>query len=236
MRRLVIGDIHGAYKALIQCFERSEFDYKKDLLISLGDVADGWSETPKCIEELLKVKNLVYVWGNHDLWTHLWLTKGWSKDIWIEQGGRATKTAYIKKPKLMIKHRHFFEIAKAYCLIDNKLFVHGGLYPINRPVEKQELNDLMWDRQLFQAALGRDYDFARGYRKTKKLTEYDEIFLGHTSTINWKTDIPMHACEVWNLDQGAGYHGKLTIMDIDTHEYWQSDIVKTLYPEEKGRR
>ena len=28
---------------------------------------------------------------------------------------------------------------------------------------------------------------------------------------------------------------KLTIMDLDTQEYWQSDLVKELYPNEKGR-
>ena len=33
MKTYAIGDIHGAYKALIQCFERSKFDYKNDCLI-----------------------------------------------------------------------------------------------------------------------------------------------------------------------------------------------------------
>ena len=28
---------------------------------------------------------------------------------------------------------------------------------------------------------------------------------------------------------------KLTIMDLDTQEYWQNDLVKELYPNEKGR-
>ncbi len=32
MKTFAIGDIHGAYKAMIQCFERSKFDYKKDRL------------------------------------------------------------------------------------------------------------------------------------------------------------------------------------------------------------
>jgi len=30
LKTYAIGDIHGAFKALIQCFERSKFDYKKD--------------------------------------------------------------------------------------------------------------------------------------------------------------------------------------------------------------
>jgi len=33
------------------------------------------------------------------------------------------------------------------------------------------------------------------------------------------------------MDTGAGWSGKLTIMDIDTNEFWQSDVVKDLYPE-----
>jgi len=45
-RTLVIGDIHGAYKALVQCLERSGFDKEKDTLITIGDVCDGWHETP----------------------------------------------------------------------------------------------------------------------------------------------------------------------------------------------
>ena len=55
MRTLVCGDIHGAHRALLQCFEKSSFDYEKDKLICLGDVADGWSEVPECFDELLKV-------------------------------------------------------------------------------------------------------------------------------------------------------------------------------------
>jgi len=49
MKTFVIGDIHGAYKALIQCLKRSKFDYDRDRLICLGDVVDGYPETKECI-------------------------------------------------------------------------------------------------------------------------------------------------------------------------------------------
>lgn len=45
----------------------------------------------------------------------------------------------------------------------------------------------------------------------------------------------MNRCNVWNLDTGSGFSGKLTIMDIDTKEFWQSDFVRELYPNENGR-
>ena len=34
---------------------------------------------------------------------------------------------------------------------------------------------------------------------------------------------------------GLGFEGRLTIMDVDTKEFWQSDDLRTLYPNEKGR-
>jgi serine/threonine protein phosphatase 1 len=34
---------------------------------------------------------------------------------------------------------------------------------------------------------------------------------------------------VWNIDTGAGWSGKLTIMNVDTKEYWQSDLISELY-------
>ena len=37
------------------------------------------------------------------------------------------------------------------------------------------------------------------------------------------------------MDTGGGFNGKVTAMDIDTKEYFQSDFVKELYPIETGR-
>ena len=41
MRTWVVGDIHGGYRALMQVFERSQFDRERDRLIALGDLVDG---------------------------------------------------------------------------------------------------------------------------------------------------------------------------------------------------
>ena len=75
-RRFCIGDIHGAYKALMQVLKLSDFDYDSDELICLGDVADSWSQVPECFDELLKIKNLVYIMGNHDEWLLDWFKIG----------------------------------------------------------------------------------------------------------------------------------------------------------------
>ena len=57
-RVFVIGDIHGAYLALRQCLQRSDFDHENDQLICLGDVADGWPQTKECVDELLRINHL----------------------------------------------------------------------------------------------------------------------------------------------------------------------------------
>ena len=58
-KRFVLGDIHGNYKALHQCFKKSKFNKETDDLIVLGDICDGFPYVKQCVEELLEVKNLV---------------------------------------------------------------------------------------------------------------------------------------------------------------------------------
>lgn len=94
-RTFCCGDIHGAHKALVQCLERSGFDKENDTLIQLGDVVDGWSEMYECVEELLTIKNLISIKGNHDEVFRIWLERGVHMFDW-SQGGRAVITSYAR--------------------------------------------------------------------------------------------------------------------------------------------
>ncbi|MEM8894394.1 MAG: serine/threonine protein phosphatase, partial [Bacteroidota bacterium] len=64
---------------------------------------------------------------------------------------------------------------------------------------------------------------------------YKEIYIGHTPTTNYGIDVPIQAGKLWNMDTGAAFTGKVSIMDIKSKRYWQSTQVATLYPKEKGR-
>lgn len=233
MRRLVIGDIHGAYKAMLQVFDRAKFDYDKDRLFVIGDVVDGWPETKQCIDELLKVKNLVFIIGNHDIWAWDWMEDGQMPKIWLTQGGKETIQSYGLswygeriKPEVPLEHIQFFKKGVPYFVTeDNKLFVHGG-FDYTNPIEKQGWKALTCDRTLFEKAQEQHQKLGAG----TKLTPYNEVFIGHTETTTYSTS-PVKFCEVWNVDQGAGFKGKLTLMDIDTKEFWSSNQVKTLYKE-----
>jgi serine/threonine protein phosphatase 1 len=222
MKTFVIGDIHGAYKALLQCFERSGFDYNLDRLIALGDVCDGYSEVRQCIDELLKIKHCDFIIGNHDVWALDWALRGDKPEIWTKQGGENTMRSYggSAMPKA---HVDFLKNAHLWVEVDKKVFVHAG-FDASLPMAKQGIQMLTWDRDLLYAAhkkylVGGDHKFGT----------YEEIYVGHTTTESFHSMLPLHFCNVWALDTGAGWSGKLTIMDIDTHKYWQSDLTPELY-------
>lgn len=225
MRRFVIGDVHGAYRALRQCFERAGFDHEHDLLISLGDVCDGWPETAAAVDELLKIRNLTYILGNHDYLALQWMQYGIQQDIWLDQGGMATLKSYNET--VNDTHKEFFERALPYRVLENKLFIHAGFNPLRR-LEEQPFEDFIWDRNLARLAL----DFFNKGIETQ-LTTYDEVYIGHTPV---STGRPLLACGVWLMDTGAGWTGVLSMMDIDTKEIFTSDPVPSLYPGVTGRK
>jgi len=229
-RTLVTADIHGGYKTLIQCFERSKFDYDNDRLIVLGDVCDGWPETKEAIDELLKIKNLIFIIGNHDMWALDWMedeTHCIDNMLWVNQGGRMTLKSYDYEDHFDIPPAHIdFLRNKSHLWYEENgiLFVHGGI-SINSKVEDNSAQDMVWNRELITAAWK---NLKAG--KNIKLTPYKEVWVGHTSTWLFDTGLPIFGTDVIDIDTGGGYEGKLTIMDLNTKEYWQSDIAEELYP------
>lgn len=224
MKTFAIGDIHGNYKALKEVLDLSGLDYSQDILIVLGDVADGLIEVRLCFDELLKIKNLKFVLGNHDAWFLNWCINGQQPEIWTSQGGMATISSYNYSYRSVPKsHTELLKNALvAYIDEENRIFVHGGFDP-NKTIGEQDQDAIMWDRSLFGDSLRRKYE------KINKFTKFKEVYLGHTDVSQFGED-PINIKEIWNLDTGAGWSGRLTIMDIDTKEYFQSKKVQELYP------
>lgn len=236
-RTLVVGDIHGANKALVQCLERCNFQ-EDDTLIQLGDVADGWSEVPAVVETLLGIKNLIAIRGNHDDWAIQWMKFGVPPNMWLKQGGQATYNAY-QDEKLRSRHLRDFFDKQAFYYVDeqNRAFVHGG-YVNHDGLGNDRQSTYMWDRELWTIAMSGKSGFRalfKDQRLPRRLRAHKEIYIGHTTTMGWDESVPMNACNVWNMDTGAGFNGRLSIMDVDNKEFWLSNSVQDLYPEEKGR-
>jgi len=229
MKKWVLGDIHGGLKALEQCLERANVNTEEDRIIILGDVCDGWPEVKECVDRILTFKNCEYILGNHDTWTLDWMKYGEAQPLWLSQGGEATRQSY-QKNGIPDSHIRFFERAKIYLEENNDLFVHGGVWKGSRADQNQR-NDMLWDRTL--ASYSKN---CMKFKKSNIAKPYNRIFIGHTTTTFFGFDTPIIGGRVYNLDTGGGWEGRLSIMEISTEEWWQSDIVAELYPECKGRR
>ena len=243
MRTLVIGDIHGGYKALDQIITRVELK-PTDTLIFLGDYVDGWSEAAETITYLIELNeeyNCIFIKGNHDVWCGSWLEVGKTNPIWLAHGGEATIESYIKTGLITApSHKQFFKQLKNYYIDQqNRLFIHAGFTSMHGVLQEEYESNYYWDRTLWEAALlahkVEDNKLENDQIKPQRFSHYHEIFIGHTATTNYNTTTPIQAYKLWNIDTGAGFTGRLTILDVDTKEYWQSDIVRELYPREKGR-
>ena len=166
MKRYVIGDIHGRAKALRGLLKVVKFDYARDELIVLGDVVDGGEDVKGAVSELLKIKNLIYVIGNHDCWFVSYILSGNVSDDWYFQGGDATLKSY--RDGVTDAHKNLFlKGAKMWHEEEGAVIVHGGIKP-GIPLEKNKLEYVVWDREMFVY-------FDEGVK-----FPFKEIYVGHT--------------------------------------------------------
>lgn len=239
-RTFVIGDIHGALKALEQVISRIGLQ-ADDQLIFLGDYVDGWSQSAQVIDYLLQLEKqypCTFMKGNHDAWCEAWLMGGFPDQTWQHNGGSATVASYEGYSQSQRNsHIIFFNRMKDYLIdAENRLFIHAGFTSMHGPAMERYDTSYQWDRTLWEMAIAIDKNISKDSKRfPKRLLVFNEIFIGHTPTINYDVDVPMQGCNVWNVDTGAAFYGKLTAMNIDTKEFWQSDPVQQLYPNEKGR-
>ncbi len=240
MRTFAIGDIHGGLKALIQLLNKLELK-DEDQLIFMGDYVDGWSESAQVIQFLIELSqkfDCIFIKGNHDVWCEEWLRSGEVNKVWYMHGGKETIESYEgfsrgeKAP-----HLEFFEGLKMYHIDSkNRLFLHAGFTSMHGVEKEVFQTTLYFDRTLWEMALTMDKRIDKNSELyPKRLALYTEIYIGHTPTINYNNTQPMNAINVWNIDTGAAFYGKLSAIDIDTKAILQSDVVKTLYPNEMGR-
>lgn len=239
-RTLVFGDIHGGLKALIQLLEKVGVK-ENDRLIFLGDYVDGWSESAQVVDFLIDLsqeQECIFIRGNHDVWCHEWLNKDVVNDIWYLHGGKSTIESYQNIDSLeKEKHLDFFTNMKDYFVDEyNNLFIHAGFSSMHGPEKEHYASNFSWDRTLWEMALTMDKRIRKdSLCYPKRLLLYNEIYIGHTPTLHYNIEIPMQGCNVWNIDTGAGFYGKLSCIDVATKVFWQSDVVQTFYPNEKGR-
>lgn len=244
MREFVMGDLHGNLYGLLECLEKVKFNYEKDRLIQLGDVVDRFPHSKEVVDELLKIKNLISIKGNHDDWFLHWLNTGTHPTNFKGSGAEATLESYsrgingnLTPDKVPANHIMFFKNQLPYLYLNGKVFVHGG-YNRHFDLFNQPTEDIFWwDRDLWGAALSREL-MSPLIKHTSTFNlgkNIKEVYIGHTPTINYREIKPMYASGIWNLDTGGGYlEGRVSIMNLITREVVQSQKNSILYKNEYG--
>jgi serine/threonine protein phosphatase 1 len=235
----VIGDIHGAYRALQQVIRRAAPN-PEDRLIFLGDYVDGWSESRQVMEYLMELDSTctcIFIRGNHDAWCEEWLAGLGPDPSWLFHGGKSTVESYSGISRVdAIRHLAFLGRMRPFFEEKGRLFIHAGFSSMHGPAHEHYESNFFWDRTLWETALAFDNRISKDSAfYPKRLQLFQEIYIGHTPTTNYNQDTPMHACNVWNMDTGAAFTGKVSMMEITTKKLEQSDIVQRLYPGETGR-
>jgi serine/threonine protein phosphatase 1 len=208
MRTFVTTDTHGCFKEFRQVLDAAQFKYDEDILIHLGDCTDRGPCSFHVIEELLKIKNLIAVRGNHDEYIRNFINTGYHP--W-EHGSYKTVLSYVQaleltyeevhvnqkmsgistnfEPRHMPKsHRDFFINQIDYYIDkDNRLFVHGGYDPLE-PFEQQTRMTFLWDRELIERQA---YYLEMGSEPEKypDVNDFKRVFIGHTPTIIFKMSV-----------------------------------------------
>ncbi len=236
MRRLAIGDIHGDLDALLSVLEQVNYDPADDQLFFLGDYIDRHNHSKEVVDLILNLRNTVCLLGNHDQFMIDYLNQDITEksisDFWWEHGGNATLDSYGIESKytdnrrfsvngeIPNEHKRFFLSLESYHITkDNHALVHGGF---DLQLKDMSAQYVMWDRNMWKTA---KQNHPHGSASYPCFYEFDKIFIGHTNLLDYNEQrecFPVKRLNVWNIDTGAGFSGPLTIMDMDTEEYWQS--------------
>src|SRR5690606_34804664 len=169
---------------------------------------------------------------------YTYLRFGVKNPEWLAQGGESSIKSYAGiSAAEKEKHLLFFQnLVNFHIDFENRLFVHAGFIHQNEPNSEHFPNVVYWDRTLWEMVCAMDLSISpNDDRYPKRLKQFEEIYIGHTPVTRLGFDKPTNFANVWNVDTGAAFNGKISMMDVDTKEIWQSDSVSSFYPTEKGR-
>lgn len=223
----VLGDLHGNYKGLIQLLEKINFNYQVDVLYFIGDLFDGnGNDGARCLKELLKIKNFFPCMGNHDLWLKYWNNTGKINKTWLKCGGENSLRDILKSKFYKEELQEYFSKTKYWYNYKQFFICHAG-FDTRKSVTNQKEINFSINRSLFQKAI-----VANAQNKKLKFNftnvgfNFDCVIIGHTPTVSHK---PEFVSNIINIDTGSANGGKLTILNLETLEYFQSEYTKKLY-------
>jgi serine/threonine protein phosphatase 1 len=146
-----------------------------------------------------------------------WLEHSRRPELWLNQGGNETLDSYPEDFDKSI-HLEFFKKALPYYIEDDIVFVHAGWTKISNRVDDSNNieEDYYWNRFLWRYLM----DCSLNEQGFPVKIPHRHVFKGHDTTL-FNEAKPITIFNVTNLDTGSAYGGKLTVMELETRNYWQ---------------
>lgn len=238
-RHLIAGDIHGQYESLREALDKASFNPDTDILYSTGDISDRGPGMVLLVRYLMSLPDYRPVLGNHDIWLRDYLVSDSRPAVWVDgNGGRETIRDFDSHGVGRKEKERMGEwLASApYVRIEDKYIItHGGIPKgwgmkeleslsklrmrlIGYAIAEEPSSSPLWNRSYLQSAMAAEHG-ADPKVLDPPLDTDKTIFIGHTPL-----DKPFHS-GIYHLravDTGAGHGRSLTVMDMDTGEFWQA--------------
>ncbi|UHM90954.1 metallophosphoesterase [Rahnella victoriana] len=200
----IVGDLHGCLSLLEEQLAKVAFDPSRDLLLSVGDLADRGPDSVGCLQ-LLNEPWFVCVRGNHEQMAidavneeniPRWLRNGGDWFYALDEEGQEQAKALILQAdalphilELTTRKGERIVVAHADYLSDEYIF--------DKPMEGYEV---IWNRDRVNAALAGRY---------LPITGADAFYFGHTPV-----EHAMQFANQFYIDTGAVFGGYLTLKQL----------------------
>ena len=211
-RRIIIGDVHGHFRCLMQLLEAIMPD-GDDQVYFLGDLIDRGPHSAQVVELVMQL-GYPCLLGNHE---QMLINAFGSGKIstsymqsWILSGGQTTLESYNNK--IPEEHIEWMKGLPEYLDLGNLWLVHAGIDP-KLPLNAQTTRQYCWIRDDFHGS-------THPYFADKL------IVTGHTITFTFTGVKPgqLAAGQGWIGIETGAYHpnsGWLTALDIDNRKVYQ---------------
>ncbi|ELR97668.1 metallophosphoesterase family protein [Gloeocapsa sp. PCC 73106] len=219
-RRIIIGDVHGHYEALISLLEAIA-PSQEDQIYFLGDLIDRGPHSAQVVQFVIS-NNYKCVLGNHEKMLLNTIGSGQVQreelHVWLYCGGYSTLESY--QNNIPQEHLTWFKELPLYLDLGDIWLVHAGVDP-RLPIENQSSDQFCWIRKPF-------HGMTQPYFADKLIVS------GHTITFT------LPGVKPGKLAQGRGwidietgvYHPKsgwLTALDIDQEQIHQINTKDRVY-------
>lgn len=219
-RTIFVGDIHGCFDELMELLDKVSFDASCDRLVSLGDLMHKGNKSAEVIRFFMD-NGYEAIMGNHDYYFMQILAKEREE---TDEFRRIEKTIGLKREELL----QWFESRPKYIEEDDFIAVHAGVHPWQDKMQEQDVENLYYTR-FWDVEKRLSYRFYPKDAKSVILLPWYQIL--HKSSYNgkkiffghWAKKGLVQEGQVWGLDTGCCYGGKLTALLYPAMEVVQVD-------------